>query len=331
MFSDLLMAGSYGIGERDGRKQPRFVFAVRDLSEVRPLLAGMYVRLFVGRNDDGLLAYTLDIPDRGTDTWEIVPEPEDVAALEEAARDTDCVTVIKGAGSDHIDLAPFVAGVRHDWSGRFSDALRAFFEGRVDQSREVLQAISRERPNWPQARHWIGRCHRERGSLEAAASSYRAALGLFNIRGQKTFPPLAAGILSDLGVVRKKTGDLDGAAVCLKWSLALRPNHPEALATAASLLAGNEAVFMDALTRIIAIGGRDDIAERLTDVYAESMGRDRNAVLSKARSAAEGFDLERGLPLVDPPLTPERFFAELGGGAPRQPPPSAKKPWWRPW
>lgn len=332
MFGDLFMETHYGIAEKGGRKQPAFLFAFapQDLSEVRTWLAGMYVELSVRRNDDGQLAYQLRVPDRGADVWEIVLAPEDVPRLEEAGRDTDCLALIT-TGSARIDLARFAAGVRHDWSGRFSDALRSFFEGRVDEAQEILETLSRKRPEWPQARHWLGRCHRQRGSLDQASACYRAALGLFSVCGKKAFPPLAAGILSDLGVARKKMGDLDGAAVCLRWSLTLRPNHPEALATAAALLADNEAIFMDALARIIAIGRRDELAEQLADVYARSMGRDPAAVLSKARSMAEGFDLERGLPLVDPPLTPKRFFAQLDGGSSKEPPASAKKPWWRPW
>lgn len=330
MFGDLLIAGHYGIEEKGGRKQPAFVFAAQDLSLVRRLLAGMYVELSVRRNEDGQLAYQLSVPDRGSDVWEIVLAPEDVPRLEEAGRDTDCLARIT-AGSAHIDLARFTAGIRHDWSGRFSDALRSFFEGHVDEAQKILDTLSRKRPDWPQARHWLGRCHRQRGSLDQASAHYRAALGLFSVGGKKAFPPLAAGILSDLGVACKKMGDLDGAAVCLQWSISLRPNHPEALATAATLLAANEAIFMDALARIIAIGRRDELAEQLADVYARSMGRDRDALLSKARSMAEGFDLERGLPFVDPPLTPERFFAQLDGGSSKVPPASAKKPWWRPW
>ncbi|MBI3097678.1 MAG: hypothetical protein HYY93_05435 [Planctomycetes bacterium] len=68
---------------------------------------------------------------------------------------------------------------------------------------------------------------------------------------------------------------------------------------------------MDALTRMLAIGSRDELAERLAGAYAQAMGADPDALLSQARRAAKDCDLQRGLPFVDPPLTAERFFAEI--------------------
>ncbi|MBI3097677.1 MAG: tetratricopeptide repeat protein [Planctomycetes bacterium] len=95
------------------------------------------------------------------------------------------------------NLAPYVAGLRHDWSGRYSDAHRAFDDGQIDEAQDALETLSRERPDWPQAHHWIGRCHRQRGEMNEAVACYRKALRLFRSDGQKTLPPFAAEILSD--------------------------------------------------------------------------------------------------------------------------------------
>ena len=330
MFSRMMFAGSYGTGNKDGRKHPVFVFAVNDLSDVRRFIAGMYVQIEVGRNDDGRLVYSLDIPDRDPESWGIEIEPKDISWLEEAGRDADCITLIKGAGTDAINLAAFVAGLRHDWSGRYSDAIRALNEERPDEAQNILETLARERPDWPQARHWIGRCHRRRGELESAAAYYREAIGLLQSDGETTFPPLAAGILSDLGVVLKKMGDVNRAAICLKWSLTIRPNHPEALGTAITLLADHEGIFLDGLTRMLAIGGRDEFAERVASAYAQGMGKDMDTLLVAARKGAESYDLERGLPLAAPPLTAGRFFAELGVDAPKASASPQKKRWWWP-
>ncbi|MBI4678062.1 MAG: tetratricopeptide repeat protein [Elusimicrobia bacterium] len=312
MFSDLMFTGAYGTGTKDGRKRPFFAFAAKDLPEVRRLMAGMFVEIMVGRDVDGNLAYKLAIPDRKTDSWEIVPEPKDIPGLAQAAGDCDCVTMVKGSGADHIDLAPFAAGLRHDWSGRFSDALDAFHEGRVDEAQGMLETLSRERPDWPQARHWIGRCRRQRGDPEEAVACYREALGLCCPGERKALAPFAAAILSDMGVACKKKGDQGSAAVCLRWALTLRPNYPEALATSAALLADNEGIFMDALTRMLAIGGCEEIAGRLAVTYGQAMGKDVDAALGAAREAALTYDITRGLSLADPPLTLEHFFSDIG-------------------
>src|SRR5438105_11592266 len=89
MFSEMMFAGTYGTANKEGCKHPCFVFAVKDLLEARRYIAGMYVRIEVGRNDDGKLIYSLDIPDRGMDSWGIALEPKDIPGLEQVARNAD--------------------------------------------------------------------------------------------------------------------------------------------------------------------------------------------------------------------------------------------------
>ena len=277
---------------------------------------GMFVDLQVRCDAKGDLAYVLGVPDRGVPPWSIAIDPDERRRLSEVAREVGVVAYVQcPAGT--IDLNQFAEDVEHDWSGRWSKAGDLITAGKIDEAETLLNELLADSPNrLPIARHALGRCHRAKNRLPEAIACFREAAAMVRRRRDKAFLPSAAGILSDLGVAYKRSGDYARAACCLTWALSLRPNHCEALATFATLFGESDALFVNVCARILAIGGRDKLAEQLAGGYAGEYKKDAAKLLELARWAAKDLDLARWpLALAKEELTPEKFFAALDAAA----------------
>ena len=225
--------------------------------------------------------------------------------------------------SNTIDLNDFATDVEHDWSGRWAKASDLITAGKIDEAEPILAELISDSPGrLPIARHAMGRCHRAKNRLPEAIASYREAVAMVKRQRDKAFLPSAAGILSDMGVAYKRSGDYARAACCLSFALSLRPNHCEALATFTTLFGQADALLVRGCARILAIGGRDKLAEQLGAGYAGEYKQDAAKLLEIARYAAKDLDLAKWpLALGKEELTPEKFLAALDAatGEPKAP------------
>jgi hypothetical protein len=115
-------------------------------------------------------------------------------------------------------------------------------------------------------------------------------------------------------VAYKRLDDEARALRCFRWSLTLRPNHPEALATFASIDRSQE-VMDQALARIWVLG-RQSFAQMAARQWAEVLGRSAEESLRRAEEAAGSVDLGTWSGAVDGQLTWERFAEQLGFNEP---------------
>ena len=300
-----------------------FTFRAGDHAAVHRFFHGMYVELQVRHDPKGQLSYVLGIPDRGVTPWAIALDPDHRQRLSEGARAAGLVaTYVQCAGPKTIDLNEFATDVEHDWSGRFARASDALAAGKLDEAEAIAsELVADSADRLPIAHHLLGRCHRARNRLAEAIACYRLAAGMAHRKRDRAFLPSAAGMLSDMGVAYKRSGDYARAAFCLTCSLSLRPNHPEALATFVTLFGESDALLVHACARIAALG-RDKRADQLIGGYSAEYKKDAAKLLEIARWTARDLDLARWpLAVSKEELVTERFLASLdaASGEPRAP------------
>jgi tetratricopeptide (TPR) repeat protein len=287
-FLELFARGECDWPRRRGRALPRFTFRVHDLAQVQRLFAGMFVELAVRPTMDGGLAFCLDVPDRELGTWSIALHEGDRAKL--ARGDGECTARIIAAGSSEaIDLAPFASGLRYDFSGKEAAAFALLAQGNAKAARSALEPLATRQDACATTHHLLGRCHRALGKLEQAVTCYGEAVRASAAEG--LLHPWAAGPLSDMGVAYKKLADPARAVHCFLHSLHLRPNHPEALLSFFSLIAIDDAYVLFGVARVLAIGGRDDLADEFLAGYCVSAGREPGELRRKAEKMAAKIDL----------------------------------------
>lgn len=288
-FVDRFAGGECDWPRRRPAPRPRFTFRVRDLPAVQGLLRGMFVELAVRPTPAGPLAFCLDVPDRELGTWSIpLREGE---RLKLARTDGECEARLRGEGAAEIlDLTPFVAGLRHDWSGGEAAGFARLAQGDPEGAARLLAPLAARPGALASTHHLLGRCHRALGRLEEAIACYRAAISA-GADAEGRLRPWAAGALSDMGVAYKRMGDAERAMHCFLHSLHLRPNHPEALLSFFSLLAEEEPYVLFGAARVLAIGGREDLVEQFLANYARFAERPLAALRAEAQRQAEKVDL----------------------------------------
>ncbi len=296
-FLELYAGGGYEIastGDRDAAPLS-FHFEARDLAQAQRYLQDMYVELSLRPDRSGALAYCLDIPDRNVRPWAIPLQPEDLPRLSARASLMDgCPTVIYSSEGRALDLTHFARHLEHDWSGRVAGALIHFSEGRLDKACSQLRQVCEEHPDsLPSAHHLLGRCLKVKGELHPAIASYHAAVRAACDKLTGRMIPFAAGPLADMGVAYKKLGELDQAVHCLLHSLALRPNHPEALLTFFSMFPDSEEYALYGAARVLAIGGSDELAAEFLTRYAGYRKTDPDWLKVKANRLARQVDLAK--------------------------------------
>lgn len=333
-FANLYSGGSYTFKDQ----LPVFNFRAADWQAALALFKGMYVELQVRNDAKGQLAYALSVPDRGIPPWSIPIDPDHRAMLSQGAKEFGHVaTYVQCPGPKTIDLSEFSADVEHDWSGRYGRASDLLAAKKLDEAEAIAVELADDcHDRLPIAHHLMGRCHRAQNRLPEAIACYRTALGMLKKKREKTFLPSAAGVLSDMGVAYKRSGDAARAACCLTWALSLRPNYPEALATFVTLFKENDALVAQACARMAALG-RDKLAEQIATGYAAEYKKDGARLLAIAKHAAKDLDLAKWpLALKKEDLSPEKFLAALdaASGEPAspvlemlpEPPPEPPKP-----
>ncbi|MGC4117731.1 MAG: hypothetical protein QM765_24880 [Myxococcales bacterium] len=308
-FANLFTGGSYNFKDQI----PVFNFRVSDQAAALALFKGMYVELQVRNDSKGQLAYVLSVPDRALPPWAIPIDPDHRATLSQGAKEVDhVVTYVQCPGPKTIDLNEFAADVEHDWSGRYGRASDLLAAKKVDEAYAIAAELVDDcHDRLPVAHHLLGRCLRAQNHLPEAIGCYRTAVGMLKKKREKTFLPSAAGVLSDMGVAYKRSGDAARAACCLTWALSLRPNHPEALATFVTLFKECDALVVHACARMLALG-RDKLAEQISTGYAAEYKKDGAKLLAIARHASKDLDLTKWpLALKKEELAPEKFLAAL--------------------
>tara|TARA_R110002072_G_scaffold22212_4_gene77784 strand:- start:2412 stop:3524 length:1113 start_codon:yes stop_codon:yes gene_type:complete len=308
---------------------PVFVFHASDMGAVRDLLAGMFVQPEVLFDDQGRLAYQLLVPDRRLLLGSI-PLGEQAKAVEAGAKQFNvCMTMIAGKGGQPIDLKEFTVDVDHDWSGCHARGKEAFLAGQVKAALDATLPL-RDLPGLARTTHLKGRCFAAMGNDIAALTMYQSALDDQCESFTKKLLPCASTTLSDLGGTLLKLGNVAGAQECLRHSLYLRPNNPEALCMYAGS-SGDEALLIKALGRVWAIGGHEAFAEKVAGDYARATGASQADVLARAKQAQPKLttpfvtgaglgDLERLAPHISPtPSAPTRAPASPAAKKPRRP------------
>ncbi len=330
----LFTGGSYTFKDQ----LPVFNFRAADWQAALSLFKGMYVELQVRNDAKGQLAYVLSVPDRGIPPWTIPIDPDHRATLSQGAKEFGHVaTYVQCPGPKTIDLDEFSADVEHDWSGRYGRASDLLSAKKLEEAEAIAAELADDcHDRLPIAHHLLGRCHRAQNRLPEAIACYRTAVGMLKKKRDRTFLPSAAGVLSDMGVAYKRSGDAARAACCLSWALSLRPNYPEALATFVTLFKECDALVVHACARMLAIG-RDRLAEQITAGYSAEYKKDGARLLAIARYAARDLDLAKWpLALKKEDLAPDKFLAALDAAAgepvapvlemPPEPPPEPAKP-----
>jgi hypothetical protein len=283
MAEPLLSGGSLSFQQ----DVPVFVFATRALDAAQNAIKHMVVEFDVRFDFRGELAYHLDVPDRGLPPVAIAIPPGQLARAERGASMMNvCPTFIRDQAGGSLDLSRFCMDVTHDWSGNYARANRAFvLEHNVDSALKGLYGLQRVvGEHMPvAARRLLGRCHRELGQLDESITHYKIALSCACESMQSRFLPVAAGVLSDLGVAYKRKGDLPRAALCLLHSLQLRPNHPQALLTFAATLL-EPALVTHACARVLVIGGHRELVVSLLKNVAEVRGVEAESLLQQAEA-----------------------------------------------
>jgi len=277
-----------------GVEVPCFTFNTRDLSRTREFFRGMYVDLSVRLRPGGGLAYCLDLPDRSVEPWSIpVAGPELDRLRREAALFDSCPTRVRDPEGACLDLMPFVAGLKHDWSGRVAQGLSALGREETDLAAGLFRQVADENPcAIPAAHHLLGRCLRICERLDEAVGCYHAAVRAA-ASPSGDLVPFCAGPLSDMGVAFKKKGDAARAVHCFLHSLHLRPNHPEALLTFFSLFATDDKLVVYGAARVLAVGGRPEMVMQYLANYGAFAGSDPALLLALATNLAGRMDLTR--------------------------------------
>lgn len=338
----LIDGGSYQLREHSGAAIPVFAFHTADLTRAQAVLKDMYVELDVRFNQAGRLAYHLGVPDRQLAPVAIPIDEHDLPrVIAGAALLNTCVTVIVDDHGGSHSLDRFCLDLEHDWTRNYATGLREFTAGNLDAAIAPLQFLVDTESRAPAVHHLLGRCHRARGDLNAAVHHYLGAVRNACGSGDDRMLPVAAGILSDMGVTFKKLGMSGKAAHCFLHSLHLRPNHPEALLTFVTLFPQTEALVLYGLGRVLAIGGHAAQVEQVIAGIASARGLAPAALRDKVDGAAARVDLAHW-PLARPDLAQYSTFHEglerLGmHGQPGDPSASAladtlpARPWWKFW
>jgi tetratricopeptide (TPR) repeat protein len=293
-------------------EMPMFAFIVKDLAATNKLLYGMYIETGVRFNTAGQLAYHLSVPDRQHTPWAIPLKPEDLPRIQRGVNQINaCPTLIMDSGDGRITLERFLMDITHDWSGVYARSHQSFLANQIDTAIQLITPLTAENPDsLPHAHHLLGKCYRAKGDATLALDSYyRALLNTRDSMGEN-FTPLAAGILSDMGVLFKRLGDLEKAIHCLLYSLHLRANHPEALVTFVTLFPEQPQLVTFGIARIMAIGGRDDLIKTVATGYAQAAGISSQSLISEAKKLSKNIDLAKW------PLAMKEFttFASFDAG-----------------
>jgi tetratricopeptide (TPR) repeat protein len=270
---------------------PVFGFvADRSLGEVQAALDHHYLELEVRFDAAGALAYHLGVPDRELGPWSIPVTAEQARrAARGAAMMNVCPTFIADGSGAKLDLSPFCMDLVHDWDGGYARALRAY-QARDAAAASALDGLLHDE-HAPIAAHRLrARLYREQGDLPSAIARYRVGLRLAVDAMGVRLLPVAAGVLSDLGVAYKRADDLGRAEACFWHSLALRPNHPQALLSLAATL-GREDFARHAAARALAVQPRlRPLVESLLTNLAPVLGPPA-AALARADDDAKAVDL----------------------------------------
>jgi tetratricopeptide (TPR) repeat protein len=249
---------------------PVFTFVAGTRTAVVQLFDAMFVEVDVRYDAAGALAYHLSLPDRGLVPCAVPLPADQLPRLERgAARMNVCPTFVAFTEGERLDLSRFVTDVTHDWSAAYARAWGPFLQGRFTQAGVALMPFAAA-PGVPVApARLLGRTLRELGRLEEAIAQYRGTLALACRSGTDELLPLAAGVLNDLGVAYKRSGDSVRAEISLLHALHLRPNYPQALLTLAATTL-DPSLVLHAAARVLAIGGHDALVEALLASVAEA-------------------------------------------------------------
>jgi hypothetical protein len=269
---------------------PVFLFRVPSVPDAAHLLEHQYVETDVRHTRDGRLAYHLDIPDRRIPPLAVPVRPEHVEAVARAAATFDwCVPQLVDDAGATLDLGSFTKDVVHDWTGTYARAHEHFMADRYREALATLAPLLRDGTRVPAVHHVAGRCHRHLDELEIACAHYERGLHHCVATVTRAFLPRASSILSDLAVALKRCGRDRPAVWRLLHSLALRPNHPEAIGTFVTLVPRPDLV-VHGLARLIALGHASFVDPVVANV-SRTTGIDARAYLERAREVAPRLDL----------------------------------------
>lgn len=344
----VIVGGSYELHTWGEHESPLFSFHTTDLARAASLVRDMFVELDVRFDRAGRLAYHLAVPDRLVEPTGIAVPPADLGHVASAADELRAcpARIVDGRGGT-INLDRFTEGLLHDWTGVYARALHDLLGGRPEQTIAALTPVVDD-SRVPAVHHLLGRAHRARGDLNAAVPHLLASVRhASSARGDKLLPAAAAA-LTDLGALFKKLGMTGKAAHCLLHALQLRPNHPDALLTFATLFPPTDALHIYALGRVLAIGSHHERVRECADDLSTAIGAATADILRRVEEAAARVDLAVW-PLARPDLGQRSSFFEgldrlgmhasgsaaaeatLGSSDASDSGARAARPWWKFW
>jgi hypothetical protein len=305
----VIVGGSYEFHTWGEHESPVFSFLASDMSRAAALVRDMFVEFDVRLDRTGRLAYHLGVPDRQFEPTGIPVQPADLPRVAEAtAALRTCPARIADGRGAVISLDRFTADLPHDWSGTYARALHDFQGGRPEQAIATLHPFALD-SHVPAVHHLLGRSLRARGDLGAAVPHLLEGVRHASASHGDKLLPAAAGILADLGTVFKKLGMTGKAAHCLLHALHLRPNHPGALLTFATLFPATDALHIYALGRVLAIGNQTERVRECAEGLAHTTSTPVAEILRQAEAAAVRVELATW-PLARADLGLRRSFFE---------------------
>ncbi|NEO88039.1 MAG: tetratricopeptide repeat protein [Spirulina sp. SIO3F2] len=289
---------------------PVFTFIVEDISTVKALFQDMYVNFDIRWNSQGKLAFHLDVPDRNMIPWAIPINPTDMEHLQQGAAALNlCLPIVQNDQGESIDLKKFAWDVTYDWSQTYAQAHQAFTENSLTTAKQLLLQCLAENPQpAPAVYHLLGRSVKGLGELDQAIDYYVKAIALTRDATGTTLLPKAAGILSDLGVAFKQKGDLPRAIHCFLHSLTLRPNHPAALITFATLFTRTPGLMTYCLARVMVIDPRNAWLPTVIQNCARSVKLTPEQLLTRVRLGVRWAEDLSHWPLARPELKTYQSF-----------------------
>ncbi|NEO85326.1 MAG: tetratricopeptide repeat protein [Spirulina sp. SIO3F2] len=288
--SALCKGGRYEIRGTGGLEIPIFTFLVDDIPKARALLQDMYVGFDVRFDATGQLAFHLEIPDRKMTPWSIPIAYEDLERLKAGSEMLGgCVPIVTDGKGESIDLKDFAMDITYDWGRAYCKARKAFDTNAIEIAGQLLLPFLDANPKQvPAAHHLFGRCSKQLGGIDTAIEYYGRAIAIaVNAMGTQLLP-MAAGMLSDMGVAFKQKGDIPRAIHCLLHSLTLRPNHPEALLTFVTLFGQEPELIVYGLARVSVIDPQNALVAKVIQGFAPSLKTTPEQLRARVQRCAEG-------------------------------------------
>lgn len=216
------------------------------------------------------------------------------------------LSYVQNANTQNGSVTPESAESPFDVDSAFEQARKDVEAGRFDQAFTLCEQVTQVRPDHPRAWHILGFIHLQRGNttraLEALETSLRQGstnplmlmhLGIArgtdkDVEGsidalQKAVErePKLAPAHFNLGLSLSKAGRLDDAAAAFRSTLALAPNHKEALVELGAILMDQPETLNDAydlFERALKLDAKHVRTLNLMSIWLRKKGRTPEAV-----------------------------------------------------